>query len=55
MGLDKKYLPDLATLKLEYKELGHTEFAKTYQRYDAVIGPRESVRFLNQKLTKKTK
>ena len=55
MGLNKKYLPEISDLKSEYKELGHSEFVKIYQKYDMIIGSDKSFRFLDKKLTKKTK
>lgn len=55
MGLNKKYLPEIKELKQEYKERGHSDFTRIYQKYDMLIGSDESFQFLNKKLTKKTK
>jgi hypothetical protein len=55
MGFNKKYLPELHDLKVEYKERGHSEFVRTYLKYDTLIGSDESFKFLTKKLTKKTK
>lgn len=55
MGLNKKYLPEIKDLKQEYKELGHSEFVRIYQKYEILIGSDKSFRFLDKKLTKKTK
>lgn len=55
MGFNKKYLPELPDLKKEYKEMGRSEFVRIYSKYDAIFGSEESFKFLNKKLTKKTK
>lgn len=55
MGFTKKYLPEISELIEEYKELGHSKFVKTYIKYDMIVGSDKSFKFLNQKLTKKTK
>lgn len=46
MGFEKRYLPDLETIKHEYCLLGHEEFIRRISRYEALIGPNESQSFI---------
>jgi len=57
MGFDKRYLPDLKTLKQEYKEAGHDEFFRRLDKYDALLGPSECHAYIDKirKTNKKTK
>ena len=54
MGLNKRYLPELKELKEEYKTRGHEEFVRIHRKYEAFIGPIQSVNFVQKKLIKKT-
>jgi len=57
MGFEKRYLPDLKTLKQEYKEAGHDEFFRRLDKYDALLGPSECHAYIDKirKTNKKTK
>jgi hypothetical protein len=55
MGFTKKYLSEKSELVKEYKELGHSKFVNAYSKYDMIVGSDKSFKFLNKKLTKKTK
>jgi|APGre2960657468_1045069.scaffolds.fasta_scaffold271099_2 hypothetical protein len=57
MGFNKRYLPDLKTLKQEYAEAGHDEFFRILDKYDAVIGSNNCYAFIDKarKSNKKTK
>jgi len=54
MGFEKRYLPNLETLKQEYETLGHDEFIRRILKYEALIGPTDSINFTTEK-TKKNK
>lgn len=55
MGFHTKHLPEIQLLKSEYKSLGHDEFVRLYEKWDAITGPTESVDFVTKQLNKKTK
>lgn len=56
MGFNKMYLPELSTLKKALQEDGQDRFTESWVRRllkaDAVIGPVESLRFLEQFINK---
>lgn len=52
MGCNKKFLPDVNTLKELYKTLGHDEFVSTFLKYDVYIGSPESTEFIERKINK---
>lgn len=52
MGFNKWYVPALSELKEMYEEMGRKEFIKLAHRRDALIGPIDSIDFINQLLKK---
>lgn len=52
MGFEKRYLPNISILEKEYETLGHEEFVRRLLKYDALIGPNDSVEFANDKIKK---
>jgi len=47
MGFNKRYLPELEDLKKEYEHDGHEQFVRRMSKYDALIGPSDSMKFVN--------
>jgi len=47
MGFNKVILQEPRTLLAEYKAKGLRQFISRYSNYDAIMGPSESVTFLN--------
>jgi hypothetical protein len=43
----KKYVDQLSVIKKEYLELGESKFIKKYSKYESLIGPEESINFIN--------
>lgn len=42
---------DLESVKRELDEMGEAEFVRRYSKADALLGPGESVEFINSKIT----
>ena len=42
---------DLDSVKKELDQLGEADFVRRYAKADALIGPGESVEFINDKIT----
>lgn len=49
MGFNHHYFSNLENLKSEYNNIGLEAFIKRYRKYDAVTGPSECFRFLEEK------
>lgn len=46
MGFNKKYVRSLNELKEELNELGKDRFIHIYSKADALIGPSDSIKFI---------
>jgi hypothetical protein len=55
MSFNIKYLPNISELRLEYETLGHEKFVEHIKKYESIVGPIESQKFINKIITKKTK
>lgn len=56
MGFNKRYLPEIKELKKQHKELGTESLIARYTKCDALMGPPESHKYLNNLINpKKTK
>lgn len=49
MGFNHCYISSVENLQTEYESVGLENFVKRYRKYDAVIGPKESFEFLQEK------
>lgn len=49
MGFSKCYLPNVETLQKEFDNVGLESFIRRYRKYDCLLGPSESFRFLETK------
>jgi hypothetical protein len=50
VGFNHCYLTSVENLQNELKNVGLENFIKSYRKYDAVSGPNECFRFLEQKI-----
>jgi len=50
MGFNHCYFSSLDNLQKEYESVGLESFVKRYRKYDALTGPSECFRFLEDKL-----
>lgn len=50
MGFNHCYLSNVENLQNELNILGLERFIKSYRKYDALTGPSECFRFLEQKI-----
>lgn len=48
--MNKCFLKEKKELKIELKELGLKKFVKRYIKPDILIGPADSVKFINKKI-----
>jgi len=49
MGFNKCYLSNIESLQKEFDNIGLESFIKHYKKYDCLLGPSESFRFLEEK------
>jgi len=49
MGFNKCYLSNIESLQKEFDNIGLELFIKRYKKYDCLLGPSESFRFLEEK------
>ncbi len=49
MGMNKCYLPNVENLQKEFDSVGLDLFIKRYRKYECLVGPSESFRFLEKK------
>lgn len=49
MGFNHCYISSVENLQLEFEMSGLETFVKRYRKYDAITGPSESFRFLEEK------
>lgn len=49
MGFNKCYLSNIENLQKEFDNIGLELFIKRYKKYDCLLGPSESFRFLEEK------
>lgn len=49
MGFNHCYIPSVENLQIEFESKGLEKFVKSYWKYDAITGPSESFRFLEEK------
>jgi len=49
MGFNHCYISSVENLQLELETWGLETFVKRYRKYDAIIGPNESFKFLDEK------
>jgi hypothetical protein len=49
MGFNHCYISSVENLQKEYEMVGLEKFVKSYYKYDAITGPSESFRFLEEK------
>jgi biotin-(acetyl-CoA carboxylase) ligase len=49
MGFNHCYISSVENLQSEFERKGLEEFVKSYRKYDAITGPSESFRFLEEK------
>jgi len=50
MGFNHCYISSVENLQIEYENVGLENFVKRYRKYDAITGPTESFRFLEEKI-----
>lgn len=50
MGFNHCYISSVQNLELELNNVGLKEFVRRYRKYDAITGPSESFRFLEDKI-----
>ena len=50
MGFNHCYISSVENLELELNNVGLKEFVRRYRKYDAITGPSESFRFLEDKI-----
>lgn len=50
MGFNHCYIPSIENLQMELENVGLENFVKRYRKYDAITGPSESFRFLEEKI-----
>ena len=50
MGFNHCYISSIENLQLELDMVGLETFVKRYRKYDAITGPSESFRFLEEKI-----
>ena len=50
MGFNHCYISSVENLELELNNVGLKEFVRRYRKYDAITGPSESFRFLEEKI-----
>lgn len=50
MGFNHCYIPSIENLQTELENVGLENFVKRYRKYDAITGPNESFRFLEEKI-----
>jgi hypothetical protein len=50
MGFNHCYLSTTENLQIEFENVGLETFVKRYRKYDALTGPSESFRFLEEKI-----
>jgi len=49
MGFNHCYISSVENLQLELERWGLETFVKRYRKYDAITGPNESFKFLDEK------
>ena len=49
MGFNHCYISSVENLQSEFERKGLEEFVKSYRKHDAITGPSESFRFLEEK------
>jgi hypothetical protein len=49
MGFNHCYISSVENLQIEFERKGLEDFVKSYRKYDAITGPSESFRFLEEK------
>ena len=49
MGFNHCYISSVENLQSEFESKGLEQFVKSYRKYDAITGPSESFRFLEEK------
>jgi len=49
VGFNHCYFSNIETLRAEYESVGLESFVKRYRKYDAITGPSECFRFLEEK------
>lgn len=49
MGFNHCYISSVENLQSEFESKGLEGFVKSYRKYDAITGPSESFRFLEEK------
>jgi len=50
MGFNHCYISSVENLQSEFERKGLEEFVKSYRKYDAITGPSESFKFLEEKI-----
>ena len=50
MGFNHCYISSVENLQSEFESKGLEQFVKSYRKYDAITGPSESFRFLEDKV-----
>ena len=50
MGFNHCYISSVENLEKELELKGLEQFVKSYRKYDAITGPSESFRFLEEKI-----
>lgn len=48
MGFNKKFLPELPRLMEDHARLGTEEFIRTFLKCDSMVGPSESIKFVEE-------
>jgi hypothetical protein len=52
MGFNKRFLPELPRLMEDHARLGTVEFIRTFLKCDALCGPSESIKFVEELIKK---
>lgn len=50
MGFNHCHISSVENLQMELENVGLENFVKRYRKYDAITGPSESFRFLEEKI-----
>lgn len=50
MSFNKKMVRSLEDLKKEFEELGEEQFVRIYSKPDTLLGPSDSIEFINSKI-----
>jgi len=50
MSFNKRIVRSLPELQKEFEEIGHDQFIRIYSKPDALMGPTDSIEFINSKI-----